>query len=158
MYICDFSRSVGAGSATTRNTRGLTRSVIRRIVPPFPAVSRPSNTTQILAPVDLTHSCIATSSPCSRRISSSYSLRPRAGGGSATSFSTATAEGAEDGLCCFSFVAFFTFLAMFQLQDSRTDDVVTSPPPWINATQQASRRSRAQPSDDTMRPDGPQPN
>ena len=29
MYICDFSRSVGAGSATTRNTRGLTRSVIR---------------------------------------------------------------------------------------------------------------------------------
>src|SRR6516162_2702690 len=60
MYICDFSRSVGAGSATTRNTRGLTRSVIRLIVPPFPAVSRPSNTTQILAPVDLTHSCMAT--------------------------------------------------------------------------------------------------
>ncbi len=28
MYICDFSRSVGAGSATTRKTRGLTRSVI----------------------------------------------------------------------------------------------------------------------------------
>ena len=24
MYICDFSRSEGAGSATTRNTRGLT--------------------------------------------------------------------------------------------------------------------------------------
>src|SRR5205085_965504 len=37
MYICDFSRSDGAGSATTRNTRGLTRSVIARIVPPFPA-------------------------------------------------------------------------------------------------------------------------
>ena len=53
MYICDFSRSVGAGRATTRNTRGLTRSVIRLIVPPFPAVSRPSNTTQILAPVVL---------------------------------------------------------------------------------------------------------
>ena len=49
-YICDFSRSVGVGSATTRNTRGLTRSVIRLIVPPFPAVSRPSNTMQILAP------------------------------------------------------------------------------------------------------------
>ena len=28
MYICDRSRSVGAGRATTRNTRGLTRSVI----------------------------------------------------------------------------------------------------------------------------------
>src|ERR1700730_759736 len=35
MYICDFSRSVGAGRATTRNTRGLTRSVIRLIVPPL---------------------------------------------------------------------------------------------------------------------------
>ena len=75
MYICDFSRSVGAGSATTRNTRGLTRSVIRLIVPPFPAVSRPSNTMQILAPVSLTHSCRATSSPCSTRICRSYSLR-----------------------------------------------------------------------------------
>ena len=53
MYICDFSRSVGAGSATTRNTRGLTRSTIRLIVPPLPAVSRPSNTMQILAPVGL---------------------------------------------------------------------------------------------------------
>jgi hypothetical protein len=50
MYICDSSRSVGAGRATTRNTRGLTRSVIRLIVPPFPAVSRPSKTMQILAP------------------------------------------------------------------------------------------------------------
>jgi hypothetical protein len=48
-YICVFSRSVGVGRATTRKTRGLTRSVIRLIVPPFPAVSRPSNTTQILA-------------------------------------------------------------------------------------------------------------
>ena len=53
MYICDFSRSVGAGSATTRNTRGLTRSVIRLIVPPLPAVSRPSKTTQTFAPVRL---------------------------------------------------------------------------------------------------------
>src|SRR5271165_1565932 len=46
-YICDFSRSVGAGSATTRNTRGLTRSVIALITPPFPAPSRPSNRMQI---------------------------------------------------------------------------------------------------------------
>src|SRR6478609_11444381 len=74
MYICDFSRSVGAGSATTRNTRGLTRSTIRLMVPPFPAVSRPSNTMQIFAPVALTHSCRATSSPCSSRICFSYSL------------------------------------------------------------------------------------
>jgi hypothetical protein len=50
---------VRAGRATTRNTRGLTRSVIRLIVPPFPAVSRPSNTMQILAPDSFTHSCIA---------------------------------------------------------------------------------------------------
>src|SRR5690348_1077747 len=75
MYICDFSRSVGAGSATTRNTRGLTRSVIRLIVPPLPAVSRPSNTMQIFAPVAFTHSCSATSSPWRGRSSCSYSFR-----------------------------------------------------------------------------------
>ncbi len=84
-YICDFSRSVGAGRATTRNTRGLTRSVIRLIVPPFPAVSRPSNTTQTLAPESFTHSCIATSSPCKILISPLVLLafhlrgRPRSG-------------------------------------------------------------------------------
>ena len=53
MYICDFSRSVGAGSATTRNTRGLVRSVMRLMMPPLPAASRPSNRTQIFAPVVL---------------------------------------------------------------------------------------------------------
>ena len=74
MYICDFSRSVGADRATTLKTRGLTRSVIRLIVPPLPAVSRPSNTMQTLAPVAFTHSCSATSSPWRRRISRSYSL------------------------------------------------------------------------------------
>ena len=36
MYICDFSRPVGAGSATTRNTRGLTRSVIPLDRAPLP--------------------------------------------------------------------------------------------------------------------------
>src|SRR6185312_8901392 len=75
MYICDLSRGVGAGSATTRNTRGLTRSVIRLMVPPLPAVSRPSNTMQIFAPVAFTHSCSATSSPCRWRIWCSYSFR-----------------------------------------------------------------------------------
>jgi len=74
MYIWDFSRSVGALRATTRNTRGLTRSVMRLITPPLPAVSRPSNTTTILAPVAFTHSCRETSSTCSWRICSSYSL------------------------------------------------------------------------------------
>ncbi len=59
-YICDFSRSLGAGSATTRNTRGLTRSVIALITPPLPAVSRPSMTMQTLAPVAFTHSRRAT--------------------------------------------------------------------------------------------------
>ena len=56
MYICDFSRSLGAGSATTRNTRGLTRSVIALIVPPLPAVSRPSKTMHTFAPLAFTHS------------------------------------------------------------------------------------------------------
>jgi hypothetical protein len=71
-YICDCSRPVGAGRATTRNTHGLTRSVIALMVPPFPAVSLPSNTTQTFAPEAFTHACIATSSPCGRRNSRSY--------------------------------------------------------------------------------------
>ena len=94
MYICDFSRSVGAGRATTRNTRGLTRSVIRLIVPPFPAVSRPSNTMQIFAPDALTHSCMATSSPCSSFISRSYSFRFIFGGGPASASCPAAPGGA----------------------------------------------------------------
>ena len=102
MYICDFCRSVGAGSATTRKTRGLTRSTMRLIVPPLPAVSRPSNTMHTLAPVALTHSCMATSSAWSRASSASYLLRPsfappsgpcpsavaRAGGGAAVELSS----------------------------------------------------------------------
>src|SRR6187401_2704195 len=74
MYIWLFSRSVGAGSATTRNTRGLTRSVIALIVPPLPAPSRPSKTMQTLSPLCLTHSWTLTSSTCSFFNSRSYSL------------------------------------------------------------------------------------
>src|SRR5689334_20153826 len=75
MYICDFSRSVGAGSATTRNTRGLTRSVRALIVPPFPAPSRPSKTTAIFSPLCLTHSWSFTNSTCNLNSSRSYVLR-----------------------------------------------------------------------------------
>ena len=64
-YICDFSRSVGAGSATTRNTRGLTRSVMALMVPPLPAPSRPSKTMQTFRPLCTTHCCSFTSSTCS---------------------------------------------------------------------------------------------
>ena len=60
------SRSVGAGSATILATRGLRYCVTRLIVLPLPAASRPSNTTAIRAPWSRTHSCIATSSACSR--------------------------------------------------------------------------------------------
>src|SRR6478752_6845309 len=75
MYICDLSRSVGAARAITRKTRGLTRSTMRLMVPPLPAVSRPSKTMQIFAPLALTHSCMATSSAWSRASSASYSRR-----------------------------------------------------------------------------------
>src|SRR5215467_10608264 len=74
MYICDFSRSVGAGSATTRNTRGLTRSVIARIVPPFPAPSRPSNMTITRRPLCFTQAWRWHSSAWSLRRCFSYSL------------------------------------------------------------------------------------
>jgi hypothetical protein len=111
MYICDFSRSVGAGRAATRNTRGLTRSVIRLIVPPFPAVSRPSNTMQILAPDALTHSCMATSSPCRTLISRSYGLRFIFGTGPAPASCPATAAGAWDSASCRSCLS-FCFLAI----------------------------------------------
>ncbi len=41
MYICDFSRSVGAVSATTLKMRGLTRSVIALMTPPLPGAVAP---------------------------------------------------------------------------------------------------------------------
>src|SRR5215468_9680496 len=74
MYISVFSRSLGAGSATTRKTRGLTRSVSARIVPPLPAVSRPSKTMTARWPLRFTHSWSLQSSVCSFRSSPSYSL------------------------------------------------------------------------------------
>src|SRR4029450_7354494 len=122
MYICDFSRSLGAGRATTRNTRGLTRSVIRLIVPPLPAVSRPSNTMQSLAPDALTHSCMATSSPCRRRSSRSYSLRFSLAGRSAVASHDATEGDAESSTSCFLFL----FLAM-----SLTSRRSRSTHPWV---------------------------
>src|SRR6516162_7634883 len=55
MNICVFWWSDGVGSATSRKTRGLTRSVIALMVPPLPAASRPSNTTITRRPVRTTH-------------------------------------------------------------------------------------------------------
>src|SRR6478672_9227914 len=112
MYISDFSRSEGAGRATTRNTLGLTLSVIRLIVPPLPAVSRPSKTTQTLAPVAFTHSCMATSSPCRTHISFSYRflfilrLTPAssraAGDDCGSTFAPVDSEDSSAPLCFFS--------------------------------------------------------
>ena len=53
---------------------GLTRSVIALIVPPLPAVSRPSKTMQIFAPTSSPTPASATSSPCSLRSSRWYSF------------------------------------------------------------------------------------
>ena len=110
MYICDCSRSLGAGSAMCLNTRGLVRSVIRRIVPPLPAESRPSNTMHTLAPVALTHSCIATSSPCRISISASYSARFILRGAPSADESIAVAS--PPCFECFECFDFFDFLAM----------------------------------------------
>ena len=48
-----------------RTTRGLVRSTMRLMVPPFPAASRPSKRTQMRKSVWTTHSCSLTSSRCS---------------------------------------------------------------------------------------------
>jgi len=63
------SRSVGLGSAAMRVTRGFVYWVIRLIVPPLPAASRPSKITTILAPEAETQSSIFTSSSWRRRSS-----------------------------------------------------------------------------------------
>src|SRR4051812_3961971 len=76
MYIWLFWRSDGAGSATRRKTRGLTRSVSARMVPPLPAVSRPSKRIITRRPLCFTHSCSLHSSVCSLRSSFAYSLLP----------------------------------------------------------------------------------
>ncbi len=70
-YHWDRSRSVGLVSATTRTTRGLVRSTMRLMVPPLPAASRPSKSTQTRRPSCTTHSCSLTSSRC--RLASSRS-------------------------------------------------------------------------------------
>jgi len=75
MYICDRSRSEGAGSAMSRNTRGLTRSVMARIVPPFPAASRPSKTMITRRPLCFTQAWSLHNSACSLRNAFSYFLR-----------------------------------------------------------------------------------
>ena len=93
VYICDFSRSVGADKAITWNTRWLTRSVIRLIVPPFPAVSRPSNTIQILAPRRLDPLLHGHQLACRTLISRSYGLRFIFGPGSAPASCPATSDG-----------------------------------------------------------------
>src|ERR1043165_2256485 len=74
MYIWLFSRSVGAGNATTRNTRGLTRSVIALIVPPLPAPSRPSKIRMTRRPLYLTQTCSLQRWISSFRSTSMYSL------------------------------------------------------------------------------------
>ena len=70
-YHWVFSRSVGVPRATTRQCRALRRSMIRLMVPPLPAVSRPSKMTTTRSPSWITHSCRRTSSTCSRSSSAS---------------------------------------------------------------------------------------
>src|SRR5579864_9100821 len=56
--------------------RGLTRSMMRLIIPPLPAASRPSKMITMRASVVLTQSWSLTSSTCSLKISASYSFLP----------------------------------------------------------------------------------
>src|SRR5574337_1806308 len=118
MYICVFSRSVGAGSATTRKMRGLTRSVIALIVPPLPAPSRPSNTMHTFSPLCLTHSCILTSSMCSFFSALSYSLLDSSftcASGACTSDAAASSDAAAaSGGASSALLSFLPFLLMIR--------------------------------------------
>src|SRR5215831_10795526 len=74
MYICVFSRSDGAGNATDRKTRGLTRSLMALMVPPLPAPSRPSKRMITRKPSCLIQFCSLHNWPCSLRNSFVYFL------------------------------------------------------------------------------------
>src|SRR5262249_6224030 len=65
-------RSEGAGNATNRNTRGLTRSVSALMVPPLPAASRPSKTMMARSPLCFTHAWSLHNSSWSLRNSFMY--------------------------------------------------------------------------------------
>src|SRR5579871_526289 len=56
--------------------RGLTRSMMRLIIPPLPAASRPSKMITMRALVALTQSWSLTNSTCSLKISASYFCLP----------------------------------------------------------------------------------
>ena len=71
---CARARS-GVARATMRTTRGLRCSVMRLMVPPLPAASRPSKITATRSPACLIHSCSLTSSICSFSSSASYVSR-----------------------------------------------------------------------------------
>ena len=64
-YHWDCSRSVGTPRATTRQTRGLRRSTMRLMTPPFPAASRPSQMTSTLSPLVTIHRWRTANSSCS---------------------------------------------------------------------------------------------
>ena len=65
-YHCDCSRSVGLARAATRQTRGLSRAMMREMVPPLPAASRPSKMTTTFRPWSTTHSWSLDNSTCNR--------------------------------------------------------------------------------------------
>ncbi len=92
----------------TPTEREKSQMYVQRYIPHFPAVSRPSNTMQILAPDALTHSCMATSSPCRILISRSYSLRFIFGGGPPSASCPAAAGGTSTSTSCLC----LSFLAM----------------------------------------------
>ena len=95
-HHCDFSRSLGAESATTRQMRGLIAEAIRLMTPPLPenserqpvcrrrrsaagapAASRPSKRMQILSPLTFTYSCVRSKSGLRKQVDEQRAPRAR---------------------------------------------------------------------------------
>jgi hypothetical protein len=66
--------SLGLARATTLTFLGLRKAVIRLIVPPLPAASRPSKMARIRSPFSFMNFCSFISSICSFFSSISYSI------------------------------------------------------------------------------------
>src|SRR6516164_5882479 len=91
--------------------RGLVREVIRLITPPLPAVSRPSNTTMMRAPVAWTQVC--------RRVSSTWSFASSFSNSLGFILADAAFGSATLCFCCLSFAMWQRSLPLLETEHGK---------------------------------------